>query len=426
MRSPRYCGAWGSMDELPPSWRRCVLGDVVNLKRGYDLPKNERRPGRVPVYSSSGATGSHDVAKVAAPGVVTGRYGTIGEVFLVDEPFWPLNTALYVEDFCGNDPRYCAELLRTLNYAAYDGKSGVPGINRNDLHTAEIVVPPLDEQVRISTVAAAIDDKTGSTRRVAALAEEFAATLFRSWFVDFDPVRAKAAGAKPVGVPEEALDLFPDRLVDSEIGPIPEGWDLMPFSEALEVNPRVPLAKGDEQPFIEMAAVDTWGTRPTRLATKVFSGSGCKFQPGDALMARITGCIEHGKGAFVDFYDRPGFGSTEFIVLRARPPLSPACAFLASRLSSVRQVAMAAMTGSSGRQRVPKDVFDRILLAMPPDTERWRSVITEAIEPHFALSRGLWKESRTLAELRDTLLPELVSGRIRIPPDSSREGDQAT
>ena len=92
-------------------WRRVTLGEVVELKRGYDLPRRERVSGPIPLVSSSGITDYHIEAKVRGPGVVTGRYGTLGKVFFVPEDFWPLNTALYVRDFKGNDPRFIAYFL---------------------------------------------------------------------------------------------------------------------------------------------------------------------------------------------------------------------------------------------------------------------------------------------------------------------------
>jgi type I restriction enzyme S subunit len=93
------------------AWRECKLGEVLTLKRGYDLPRNRRVPGRYPVVSSSGITDHHCEAKAKGPGVVTGRYGTLGEVFYISEDFWPLNTSLYVVDFKGNEPRFIAYLL---------------------------------------------------------------------------------------------------------------------------------------------------------------------------------------------------------------------------------------------------------------------------------------------------------------------------
>ena len=123
------------------TWRDATLGDVCELKRGYDLPAAQRERGAVPIVSSSGISGFHSVAKVHGPGVVTGRYGTLGQVFFLQEDFWPLNTALYVRDFKGNDPRFVAALLESLDLGRNDGASAVPGVNRNQLHGLAVVVP---------------------------------------------------------------------------------------------------------------------------------------------------------------------------------------------------------------------------------------------------------------------------------------------
>ena len=127
-------------------WREARLGEVVTLKRGYDLPTATRNgQGGVPVVSSSGVSGYHDEPKVQPPGVVTGRYGTVGDVFYLEEPFWPLNTSLYVQSFHGNHPRFVYYFLQSIDYTRYSDKTGVPGINRNDIHRIRVAVPPLPE-----------------------------------------------------------------------------------------------------------------------------------------------------------------------------------------------------------------------------------------------------------------------------------------
>ena len=117
------------------------LGDLINLKRGYDLPEHQRRPGPYPVISSAGVTGYHDEYMVEGKGVVTGRYGTLGEMYYVDGKYWPHNTALYVTTFKDNDPRYIYYLLSALGRIRTSDKSAVPGVNRNELH--EIAVPAI-------------------------------------------------------------------------------------------------------------------------------------------------------------------------------------------------------------------------------------------------------------------------------------------
>src|SRR5581483_6791371 len=164
-------------------WRDCKLGDVVNLKRGYDLPQSQRAPGPVPIISSSGITDHHAIAKVQGPGVVTGRYGTLGEVFYVDRDFWPLNTTLYVQDFKGNDPRFISYLLRQLDFGARNAAGAVPGIKRNHLHTIEIRLPPLSAQRYIASILSAYDELITNNQQRARVLEDIGNLFYREWFV---------------------------------------------------------------------------------------------------------------------------------------------------------------------------------------------------------------------------------------------------
>lgn len=165
------------------SWRACRLGDVMTLKRGHDLPEHTRQDGDVPVVSSSGITGRHKEAKAKAPGVVTGRYGTIGEVFYLEEDYWPLNTALYVIDFKGNDPRFCAYFLRNVLKGYQSEKAAVPGVDRNVLHEIKVRAPSYDTQLRITSLLSSYDELIENNRRRMALLEESARLLYREWFV---------------------------------------------------------------------------------------------------------------------------------------------------------------------------------------------------------------------------------------------------
>ena len=136
-------------------WETIKLGEMITLQRGFDLPHRDRRPGNVPIVTSSGISGTHSDASSKGPGVVTGRYGTIGEVFFIEEDFWPHNTTLFVKDFKGNDPLFVSSLLHTIDFHSFSEKTGVPGVNRNDLHEIEIKLPPLPEQ---RFIAAALSD----------------------------------------------------------------------------------------------------------------------------------------------------------------------------------------------------------------------------------------------------------------------------
>jgi type I restriction enzyme S subunit len=218
------------------AWRDTTLGEVVELKRGYDLPASNREPGEVPIVSSSGITGHHSVAKVSGPGVVTGRYGTLGQVFFIEGDFWPLNTALYVRDFKGNDPRFVAALLQYLQLGRNDGAAAVPGVNRNQLHGLPVRCPDIYTQRRIAVVLGTLDDLIENNRRRIKLSEQMMHIIYREWFVHFRyPGHQHAV------------------LTDSPVGRIPEGWKVIASSELLEVNPRVKIDKALAYPFVTMA-----------------------------------------------------------------------------------------------------------------------------------------------------------------------------
>ncbi len=141
------------------SWRETTLGEITNLKRGFDLPKSQRLRGDVPVYSSSGITGSNSTAAVEGPCVITGRCGTIGEVFFSSGPCWPLNTALYSTEFNGNNPRFVYYLLQTIPWKGYTTASAVPGVNRNHVNLCPVKIPDRATQDAIVEVLDSIVDK---------------------------------------------------------------------------------------------------------------------------------------------------------------------------------------------------------------------------------------------------------------------------
>lgn len=392
-------------------WREVALGDVIELKRGYDLPSAERRPGSVPIISSSGTSGLHREAKVKGPGVVTGRYGTIGEVFLVESDFWPLNTSLYVRDFKGNDVRFVYYLLKTINWAQYNDKSGVPGVNRNHVHEARVELPEIGVQRAIAHVLGALDDKIKNNRVANETLEALTQLLFKDWFIDFGPVRAKMAGREPPGLNPIVAALFPDSL--NEEG-IPHGWSWESLASLVELNPSEKLKKGDVAPYLDMSALPTTGSWPRPPIPRPF-GSGMKFRNGDTLLARITPCLENGKAAFVECLDSEetvAWGSTEFIVLRAKDNVPQPYCYLLVRQPEFRAHAIRSMGGTSGRQRVQVDSLAPYRVACPPEPI-WKA-FKDAIQPCFDVIRTNSQESQTLARLRDLLLPKLIAGDIAI------------
>ncbi len=207
--------------------------------------------------------------------------------------------------------------------------------------------------------------------------------------------------------------LFPDHFVDSELGEIPAGWEVVPLPEVIEVNPPRSLRRREVAPYLDMANMPTRGHVPDKVIDRPF-GSGMRFTNGDTLVARITPCLENGKTAYVDFLppDQIGWGSTEYIVLRPMSPLPNEFAYCLARSARFREFAIQNMTGTSGRQRVPAKALSQFLLPSPPEPIAAR--FGKVVQPLFARASEAVSESRTLAALRDALLPKLVSGEMKV------------
>lgn len=364
-------------------WKETSLGDQINLKRGHDLPSQSRINGRVPIFSSSGISGHHNEKKADGPGVITGRYGTIGLVFYSESEYWPLNTALYVQDFKGNNAKFVYYFLQQLDWEKFSDKSAVPGVNRNNVHQEPVSFPLPNEQKAIAAVLSSLDDKIDLLHRQNRTLEAMAETLFRQWFVE-----------------------------DAQ-----EDWADGTIVDLIEFNPQRKLAKNSIAPYLEMAALSNTTFSPEGWYDREFS-SGTKFMNGDTLLARITPCLENGKTAYVTFLqdDQVAWGSTEYIVMRPKASLHPFFAYTLARNGDFRDYAEGCLAGSSGRQRVDVDHLKNYDIKIPSGTVvNQFNEFAESVVPKLHSNA---QQIRTLEKLRDSLLPKLMSGEVRVALDA--------
>ncbi len=289
----------------------------------------------------------------------------------------------------------------------------VLGISQRELRNVEIPLPPLSEQHRIAHILGTLDDKIELNRQMNETLEATARAIFKSWFVDFDPVKAKMEGRKPACMDTETAALFPSAFQDSPLGKIPKRWKVVALPEVIEVNPRRVLKKGTIAPYLPMQNLPMQGHRPDKWTYREFN-SGTKFINGDTLLARITPCLENGKTGFVDFLDESevGWGSTEYIIFRPKPPFPVEFGYYLARSDRLRVFAIHNMTGTTGRQRVPASCFDYYQFAVPtvPITQKFSKIVKSLMEK----IRVNNQQSHTFSEIRDTLLPRLLSGEIRV------------
>ena len=317
---------------------------------------------------------------------------------------------------CGIDPHFLYFVTRSPSFLSQvqvlSTGSAQPQLPIRDIKRVVIPLPSLAEQKDISHVLGNLDDKIELNRRMNRTLEEMARAIFQNWFVDFGPTRAKMEGQEPY-LPPDLWGLFPDELVDSEVGGIPKGWEVEPLAHLVDLNPREAMKKGTEAPYLDMASLPTDGCSPGNPVSRGFN-SGSRFRNGDTLLARITPCLENGKSAYIQCLPdgTTGWGSTEFIVMRGIPPISPVYTYLLARDQSFRSHAILSMTGTSGRQRVQTEALSTYLLPIPH--EGVFEAFASAVQPLFRRMEANRKETNMLSAQRDCLLPGMVSGSVPV------------
>lgn len=407
-------------------WIQGKLGDFITLQRGYDLPAYDREQGTIPVVTSSGISDTHSVAKAKGPGVVMGRYGTIGQVFYIETDYWPHNTSLFVRDFKGNHPQFIYYFLKTLHYQAHNDKTSVPGLNRNDLHLIDVLMPLPKAQRPIAEILGSLDDKIEANRRMNETLEATARAIFKSWFVDFDPVHAKARGETPHGMDAETAALFPDSFEDSELGLIPRGWRVEPIGDHVKATKGLSY-KGeylvdnieDGIPMHNLNSINEWGTYKFD-GIKFYSGEyqpRHEVKPGDLIVANTE------QGFNLLLIASPAivpavFGSKGIIShhvykveIKRKSPLTRLFLYYRIMMSPFRDLLQGYTNGTTVNM-LPADAFEKPQFVIPPEelTHCFESIVAPMLEQ----IEHIYGESRTLAETRDALLPRLVSGELRL------------
>lgn len=284
----------------------------------------------------------------------------------------------------------------------------VVGIRQTELRKILVPLPPFREQVSIAQVLRPLDDKFDVNRRMEGTLEEIAHTLFQSWFVDFDPVSGIST------VPEEVRRLFPDRLVDSRLGPVPEGWEFGSLAELIMVSRESIDPRGHPLELFDHYSLPAFdvGRVPAREYGADIKSSKLQVADGCVLLSKLNPRIPRvwwpsSSGA------RRRIASTEFVVTLPRDYFTSSYLFGLFTSARFRSTFTSLVRGTSGsHQRVSVGDLLNIEVSIPPREiiERFDAIVT----PMFAQREALTAESNTLAELRDTLLPKLLSGELRL------------
>jgi type I restriction enzyme S subunit len=352
---------------------------------------------------------------VNGPGVVIGRSGSLGGGQYIESDFWPLNTTLWIKDFKGNDRRFCYYLIKSLDLARFNAGSGVPTLNRNHVHPLPVIVPSdLGEQRAIAHILGTLDDKIEMNRRMNRTLEAMARALFKSWFVDFDPVGVKTESRDP-GLPKPIADLFPDSFEASELGDIPKGWRIGPILDTARLlSGGTPKTGRDDYwsggiPWASAKDVSQCSNSFLVETERTISARGLKESATQLIPALCSVVVARGAttGRMVILGDAMAMNQTCYaLATTIGTPFALYC-HLRQEIGDLVHAAHGSVFDT-----ITTSTFATSRVVLPP-----RPVLGEFEERVDSLFRRVLAEikaSRALAAIRDTILPKLISGELRV------------
>jgi type I restriction enzyme S subunit len=372
------------------------LADFVALKRGYDLPSQDRRDGDVPILGSFGITGRHDEAKHPGPGVSIGRSGaSIGVATYTSNSYWPLNTTLYVTDFKGNEPRFVYYVLDSIDFVGFNSGGAIPSLNRNYLSAIPVPDIPIAVQRKVVAVLSSYDDLIENNDRRIKFLEEMAQRIYREWFVDF-----RYPGHENV------------PLVDSELGPIPQGWPTGTLSSLVDVNANT-IRKCDPDEtirYIDISSVSKGVvSAPRRVSLREAPGRARRrVADGDILWSSVRPNLR--AHALVLSPGSDCVASTGFAVLSPRRA-SFAYIYVMTTTDAFVEYLNGRATGSAYPAVTPP-VFQNAPVVLPPQAKL--DAFADAADPLMRLAARLGSANSNLRASRDLLLPRLTSGEVDV------------
>ncbi|HCP7890509.1 TPA: restriction endonuclease subunit S [Escherichia coli] len=431
---------------------KTTIGEQVTLQRGFDITKKDQVEGNIPVVSSGGISSYHNEAKVSGPGVVLGRKGSLGTVFYIDGPYWPHDTTLWVKDFKNNNPIFVYYFFKNISglLKGMDVGAANPALNRNHVHPLEVLWPNRKTQDHIADILASLDAKINNNTEINKTLEQMAQALFKSWFVDFEPVKAKIAVLEAGGSLEDTTlaamtvisgkdadslaifereypekyaelkataELFPTAMQESELGEIPVSWTLSEIGKEINIaGGATPSTKTPE--FWDNGNIN-WTTpkdlsdlkdrillHTERKITKFGLG---KISSG-LLPINTVLMSSRAPVGYLAIAKIPVAINQGYIAMKCDKDLSPEFVL---QWCSINMPEIVSRASGTTFAEISKKNFKPIPLVKPP--ENLVKDYTKQVSTIYSLIENNARENNSLSQLRDTLLPKLLSGEITLP-----------
>ena len=366
-----------------------LIGDLITLQRGFDLSKDKMKNGPYPVVGSNGIIGYHNEYSTIGPCVVIGRSGNAGSVSFINKDFWAHNTTLFVKDFKGNFPKYIYYLLKLIDVKSFAGGSAVPTLNRNILHQVSIMATKdIDKQTKIADILSSFDEKIEKNNEAMQVYQNIIRYIFKNWFIDFN---------------------FLDNLGELE-DCIPKDWvcsnvfdNIIEVKEKNKENNDYPVLsvvkEGEFKLSDDVFTKQVYSKKTTNY--KIVKRNQVAYNPARANIGSI---------AMLTDFDA-GLVSPIYVVFEMKETITPTFFYYYMKqpmfLENIKHHAI-----GTTRQNFPFEAFKFFDIIVPPmDLQLRFEEIAKPIEQKIA---KLKEENAVLAEIRDTLLPKLISGELPV------------
>lgn len=426
------------------------LNEFITLQRGFDLPQDKRIKGDIPVIASTGIVGYHNEEKVQAPGVVIGRSGSIGGGQYITNNFWPLNTTLWVKDFKGHHPRFVYYLLKSIDFSQFNVGSGVPTLNRNHLSGVLVADTSYSYEKEVSNVIGILDDKINLNKKINQTLEQMSQTLFKSWFVDFDPVIDNALDAgnpipealqtraelrqkvrnsadfKPL--PAKIRSLFPSKFEETELGWVPKGWLITSFNDLIELigggTPKTTVEEywNGDIPWFSVVDAPNESAVYVLSTEKSITAEGLKNSSTKLLRKGTTIISARGTVGKCAMVAVPMAMNQSCYGVSGKNKISDEYVYF--QLKNVVQT-LQQMGHGSVFNTITRDTFKNI--KVPFCNEELTNTYSTYVKKYFYKILNNNYQNIALTKLRDTLLPKLISGELSLEdlPDLSTDTEAA-
>lgn len=357
------------------NWKEVRLGDICELNYGKSLVASKRVQGDIPVFASAGIVGWHNIPISTDPGIIIGRKGSVGTVYYSSKPYYCIDTAYYIKPSQNYHLKFLYYLLKNLKLDKLNSDSAVPGLNRDNAYSQTFYLPPLDEQRKIAGVLSVLDDKIELNNKINRNLEAQAQAIFKSWFIDFEPFKN-------------------GKFIDSELVKIPEGWSVSKLTNSLNIKygKNLPQSKLTKTGYPVYGANGQIGFFPQIMYKKPQVLISCRGAASGKVITSEKNSFITNNSLILDYSDTTiPFSFVKYWALST--DFSP-------------------YVSGSAQPQITIDSLSTMNLTIPDEIilKKFNNIVIPILDKIFSNNAEIIR----LSQLRDILLPRLLSGEINI------------